>query len=231
MLNLWLSDKVSQGHPTQFDWCRTDHGGASQNLLENWHLEAIMTEQGSNFTLQLLTELYMLPHIHSMWTACTLLPRNKIGGTSNKTLKELLPKTTADIGKDRNNLIPFLVLCLKVPLARTIFYPISLLYEKPVWRALDNIKEAGEVSKSCWTNLIEQTAGEVEGNIPCRWYGEWIRLTIYLMRTTPNTQKRKRVHYVNILKRWQAPVATTFLYWAGNVQPDYDYPVSYILLK
>ncbi len=77
----------------------------------------ILTDQGSNFTSRLLTEIYRLLHIHPIRTTPYHPQTDGLVERFNKTLKSLLQKAATDTGKDWDLLLPYLLtFCL--PTAR-----------------------------------------------------------------------------------------------------------------
>ena len=62
--------------------------------------EEILTDQGSNFTSQLLSELYRLLHIHSIRTSPYHPQTDGLAERFNQTLKNMLRKTLTKEGKD-----------------------------------------------------------------------------------------------------------------------------------
>jgi len=69
----------------------------------------ILTDQGSNFTSQLLTELYRMLHIHPVRTTPYHPQTDGLVERFNKTLKSMLRKFATREGKDWDKLIPFLL--------------------------------------------------------------------------------------------------------------------------
>ena len=63
----------------------------------------ILTDQGSNFTSQLLAELYRLLHVHPIRTSPYHPQTDGLVERFNKTLKEMLRKTVTDGGKVGSN--------------------------------------------------------------------------------------------------------------------------------
>ena len=66
----------------------------------------ILTDQGSNFTSQLLAELYRLLHIHAIRTSPYHPQTDGMVERFNQTLKAVLRKTIDEEGKDWDKLIP-----------------------------------------------------------------------------------------------------------------------------
>ena len=79
----------------------------------------ILTDQGSNFTSQLLTEIYRLLHVHPITPHHSRLVENL-----NQTSKSMLRKAAIQQGKNWNKLIPYLLFVYReVPQAFTGFSP------------------------------------------------------------------------------------------------------------
>ena len=98
----------------------------------------ILTDQGSNFVSQLLTEIYRLLHIHPIRTTPYHPQTDGLVERFNKTLKSLLRKTAVDVGKDWDKLLPYLLFAYReVPQASTGFSPFELLYGRAVRGPLD----------------------------------------------------------------------------------------------
>lgn len=110
----------------------------------------ILTDQGSNFTSCLLTEIYRLLHecvgVDPIRTTPYHPQTDSLVERFNKTLKALLPKATAEIGKDWDTLLPYLLFAYRdVPQASTGFSPFELLYGRAVRPGtLDVLRETWE---------------------------------------------------------------------------------------
>ena len=72
----------------------------------------ILTNQGSNFTSQLLSELYCLLHIHPIRTSPYHPQTGGLVEHFNQTLKSMLRKTAQTEGKDWDKLLLYLVFCV-----------------------------------------------------------------------------------------------------------------------
>lgn len=101
--------------------------------------EEILTDQGSNFTSHLLTELYQPLHVKP--TTDGLVER------FNLTLKAMLRRAATEEGKDWDKLIPYLLFAYReVPQASTGFSQFELLYGRQVRWPLDVLQEAWEAN-------------------------------------------------------------------------------------
>ena len=96
-------------------------------------LKGILTDCGSNFTSELLTEIYCLLHVHPIQTTPYHPQTDGLVERFNKTLKSLLHKTVSETGKDWDQLLPYLLFAYReVPQASTGFSPFELLYGRDV---------------------------------------------------------------------------------------------------
>ena len=103
----------------------------------------ILTDQGSNFTSQLLTELYRHPQTDGLVERL------------NQTLKSMLRKAATKEGRDWDKMIPFLLFAYREVLqSSTGFSPFELLYGKPVRGPLDVLRESWEVSTKSKENVV-----------------------------------------------------------------------------
>ena len=104
--------------------------------------EEILTDQGSNFTGQLLAEMYRLLHVHSTRTSPYHPQTDRVVERFNKTLKSMLRKVVIQEGKDWDKMIPYVLFAYQeVPHSSTGFSPFELLYGREVRGPLDMIKE------------------------------------------------------------------------------------------
>ena len=86
----------------------------------------ILTDQGSNFVSQLMTEVYRLLQVHPIKTSPYHPETDGLVERFNQTLKDMLRKT-AEEGKDWDKLIPFVLFAYReVPQASTGFSPFEL---------------------------------------------------------------------------------------------------------
>ena len=117
--------------------------------------EEILTDQGSNFTSQLLAELYRLLHIHSIWTSPYHLQTDGLVERFNQTLKSMLCKAVTKEGKNWDKLIPYLLFAYReVPQASTGFSPFELLYCRNVRGPLDILRETWEASHKSEESVV-----------------------------------------------------------------------------
>ena len=114
----------------------------------------ILTDQGTNFTSQLLAEVYRLLHVKPIRTTPYHPQTDGLVERFNQTLKAMLRKT-AEEGKDWDRLIPYLLFAYReVPQASTGFSPFELLYGRQVRGPLDIIKETWEASNKSTESVV-----------------------------------------------------------------------------
>ena len=110
--------------------------------------EEILTDQGSNFTSQLLAKLYRLLHIHPIRTSPYHPQTDGLVEWFNQTLKSMLRKAASNEGKDWDKLDPYLLFAYReVPQASTGFSLFELLYGRNVRGPLDILKESWEARR------------------------------------------------------------------------------------
>ena len=91
--------------------------------------EEILTDQGTNFTSQLLTEVYRLLRIKPLRTTPYHPQTDGLVERFNHTLKQMLRKAANEEGKDWDRLLPYLLFAYReVPQASTGYSPFELLY-------------------------------------------------------------------------------------------------------
>ena len=87
----------------------------------------IITDQGANFTSQLLAELYRLLQVHPIRTSPYHPQTDGLVERFNQTLKSMLRKTGTDRGKKWDKKIPYLPFAYReVSQASTGFSPFEL---------------------------------------------------------------------------------------------------------
>lgn len=178
----------------------------------------ILTDQGSNFTSQLLTEIYRLLHVHRIRTTPYHPQSDGLVERFNKTLKSLLRKTVTDTGKDWDKLLPFLLFAYReVPQASTGFSPFELLYGREVRGPLDVLKETWEADKrssesvvshvlamrdrmSSMTELVRKQLEKAQEKQKL-WYDKAARERVQTRRPGPGTPSHKRKQIVGKMAR------------------------------
>ena len=110
--------------------------------------EEILTDQGANFTSQLLSELYKMLHVHPIRTSPFHPQTDGLVERFNQTLKSMLRKTVTTEGKDWDKMLPYLLFAYReVPQASTGFSPFELLYGRNVQGPLYVLRQAWEAYK------------------------------------------------------------------------------------
>ena len=69
----------------------------------------ILTDQGTNFTSQLLSEVYRLLHIQPIWTSPYHPHTDGLVERFNQKLKAMLRRAASEEGKDWDKLIPYVL--------------------------------------------------------------------------------------------------------------------------
>ena len=117
--------------------------------------QEILTDQGSNFTSQLLAELYRLLHVHPIRTSPYHPQTDGLVERFNQTLKSMLRRTATNEGKDWDKLLPYLLFAYReVPQASTGFSPFELLYGRNVRGPLDVLRESWEASQRSEESVV-----------------------------------------------------------------------------
>ena len=117
--------------------------------------EEILTDQGTNFTSQLLHEVYQLLHIKPIRMIPYHPQTDGLVERFNGTLKAMLRKTVDEEGRDWNRLLPYLLFAYReVPQASTGFSPFELVYGRHVRGPLDVLKESWEASKRSTESVV-----------------------------------------------------------------------------
>ena len=117
--------------------------------------EEILTDQGTNFTSQLLIEVYLLLKIKPIRTTPYRPQTDGLVERFNSTLKSMLRKTVSKEGKDWDWLLPYLLFAYReVPQASTGFSPFELLYGHQVHGPLDILKESWEASTKSSESVV-----------------------------------------------------------------------------
>ena len=114
----------------------------------------ILTDQGTNFTSKLLSELYRLPHVRPIRTSPYHPQTDGLVERFNGTLKSMLRKTAQE-GKDWDKLLPYLLFAYReVPQASTGFSPFQLMYGRHVRGPLDILRESWTSSKCSGESVV-----------------------------------------------------------------------------
>ena len=108
-------------------------------------LKEILTDQGSNFTSKLLTELYRLLRIQAVRTSPYHPQCDGLVERFNQTLKGMLRKVITKEGKDWDKLLPYVLFAYReVPQASMGFSPFELIYGHNVRGPLAVLRESWE---------------------------------------------------------------------------------------
>ena len=118
--------------------------------------EEVLTDQGSNFTSQLLKEIYSMLHVSPIRTSPYHPQTDGLVEMFNQTLKAMIRKTAVTEGKDWDKLIPYLLFAYQeVPqAASTGLSPFELLYGRTVWGPLDIVRESWEAKKRSTESVV-----------------------------------------------------------------------------
>ena len=109
--------------------------------------QEILTDQGTNFTSQLLAQVYRLLQVIGLRTSPYHPQTDGMVERFNATLKEMLRKSASEDGKDWDQLLPYLLFAYReVPQESTGFSPFELLYGRDVRGPLDILKSEWEAS-------------------------------------------------------------------------------------
>ena len=115
----------------------------------------ILMDQGSNFTAQLLAELYRLLQVKALRTSPYHPQTDGLVERFNGTLKGMLRKSAQEDGRNWEKLLPFILFAYReAPQESTGFSPFELLYGRDVRGPLDVVKEEWETSPKSKENVI-----------------------------------------------------------------------------
>ena len=125
---------------------KVDAGSVANQLIQFFARvgipREILSDQGTNFMLQLLRELYNLLNIRPIRTSLYHPQTDGFVERFNKTLKSLLRKLINKEGRDWDQLLPYVLFAYcEVPQSTTGFSPFELLYGREVQGPLDILKE------------------------------------------------------------------------------------------
>ena len=117
--------------------------------------EEMLTDQGSNFTSQLLSEIYQLLHVHPIRTSPYHPQTDGLVERFNITLKAMLRKVAAEDELNWDKWLPYLLFVYReVPQDSTGFSPFEPLYGRAVRGPLDILKESWKEPKKCSDNVV-----------------------------------------------------------------------------
>ena len=104
----------------------------------------ILTDQGTNFTFQLLQELYEIIGVMPIKMTPYHCQTYGLVKRFNQTLKQMLRQVIKVEGRDWNKLIPYILFTYgEIPQALTGFSPFELIYGRDVQALLDVLKDDG----------------------------------------------------------------------------------------
>ena len=245
----------------------------------------ILTDQGTNFTSELLAEMYRLLHINGLRTSPYHPQTDGMVERFNGTLKEMLRKCAIEDGKDWDRLLPYVLFAYReAPHESTGFSPFELLYGREIRGPLDVLKEEWEAksrNESVVSHImlmrerLESMASIVQENMKRaqaqqkQWYdrtarervleegekvlvllptstskllAQWQGPYVILKRVgkvnyvvdMADRRKRRRTFHVNMLRKWNEPVSTSYfaegglereedevLTWDGGAEGEY----------
>ena len=117
--------------------------------------QEILTDQGTNFTSQLLVELYKMLHIQPIRTTPYHPQTDGLVERFNQTLKLMLRKTAVKEGLDWDKMLPYVLFTYReVPQTSTGFSPFELLYGYQVRGPLDVLKESWQSGEKSDESVI-----------------------------------------------------------------------------
>ena len=115
----------------------------------------ILTDQGSNFTSQLLAELYRLLHIRPIRTSPYHPQTDGLVERFNQTLKSMLRKVATQEGEAWDKLIPYVLFAYReVPQSSKGFSPFKLLCGREVRGPLDVLRESWVAKEKSNENVV-----------------------------------------------------------------------------
>lgn len=117
--------------------------------------EEILTDQGSNFTSQLLAELYRMLRVHPIRTSPYHPQTDGLVEHFNQTVKAMLRRAAVTEGTDWDKMVPYLLFAYReVPQTSTGFSPFELIYGRSVHGPLDVLCQAWEGSKKSEESVV-----------------------------------------------------------------------------
>eukprot|EP00731_Ephydatia_muelleri_P025636 Em0017g719a len=184
--------------------------------------EEILTDLGSNFTSQLLAEIYQLLHVHPIRTTPYHPQTDGLVERFNKTLKEMLRKVAADDGANWDKWVPYLLFAYReVPQDSTDILKES--WKEPN-KCGDNVVSYVLAMQDKLATMAEMVKGNLERaqqkqklcSLTAQWKGPYPVLhkasSVNYVVDMHDTRKRERTFHINMLKKWNTP--TYGNYWA-----------------
>lgn len=115
----------------------------------------ILTDQGTNFTSQLLAKVYRLLHVKGLHSSPCHPQPDGLVERFNQTLKEMLRKTASEEGKDWDKLLPYVLFAYRVvPQESTGFLPFELVYGREVRGPLEMLEETWESTQDTKEDVL-----------------------------------------------------------------------------
>eukprot|EP00731_Ephydatia_muelleri_P011389 Em0006g283a len=201
--------------------------------------EEILTDQGSNFTSQLLAEIYQLLHVHPIRTTPYHPQTDGLVERFNKTLKEMLRKVAADDGANWDKWVPYLLFAYReVPQDST--GQVATMAEM----VKGNLERAQQRQKLWYDQNARQRElkpGDLvlvllptsSSSLTAQWKRPYPVLhkasSVNYVVDMHDTRKRERTFHINMLKKWNTP--TYGNYWADvddEESSEDDIPVESI---
>ena len=118
--------------------------------------DELLTDQGSNFTSELMQDVCKLLQIRKLRTSAYHPMANGLVERFNGTLKAMLRKYVTNSGNNWDSFIPYLLFAYReVPQASTGFSPFELLYGRKVRGPLDLVFESWTEQESQDDNVLQ----------------------------------------------------------------------------
>ena len=116
----------------------------------------ILTDQGTNFTSQLLQELYKMLGVRPICTTPYHPQTDGLVEHFNQMLKQMLRRLITGEGWNWNKLLPYVLFAYReVPQASTGFSPFKLLYGRDPQGLLDVLKEGWAQEKPEGNDIVD----------------------------------------------------------------------------
>ena len=146
-------------YPEAIPMKHVDAGSVAEELIKVFSRvgvpREILTDQGTNFTSQLLIELYRMLHIQPIRTTPYHPQTDGLVERFNQTLKLMLRKTAVKEGIDWDKMLPYVLFAYReVPQTSTGFSPFELLYGYQVRGPLDVLKETWQSSEKSEESVV-----------------------------------------------------------------------------
>ncbi|XP_075779191.1 uncharacterized protein LOC142827431 [Pelodiscus sinensis] len=157
--------------------------------------QAILTDQGTNVTSQLIKELCTLLRIKTLRTSVYHPQTDGLVERFNRTLKDMLRRVVQDSPRDWDQMLPALMFAIReVPQASTEFSPFELLYGRQPRGILDILREDWEAQSARCQGTVQYILQLREKLRRLGAYAKWnllraqTRQAHYYNRTAANRQ-------------------------------------------